>query len=70
MKVHRGVLGMWLLLAIDFSQAGPPFVTDIPNRRRQEGGKSMFPSFSNAPRVKPKWIRLCSISIMDYRISS
>src|SRR5512140_3752537 len=30
MKVHRGVLGIWLLLAIDFSQAGPPFVTDDP----------------------------------------
>jgi Putative MetA-pathway of phenol degradation len=30
MKVHRGVFGIWLSLAIDFSQAGPPFVTDDP----------------------------------------
>jgi hypothetical protein len=30
MKVHCGVLGIWLLLATHFSQAGPPFVTDDP----------------------------------------
>jgi Putative MetA-pathway of phenol degradation len=30
MNVYRGVLGISLLLAIDFSQAGPPFVTDDP----------------------------------------
>lgn len=30
MKVHHGVFGIWLLVAIDFSQAGPPFVTDDP----------------------------------------
>jgi hypothetical protein len=30
MKVHCGVLGIWLLLATDFSRAGPPFVTDDP----------------------------------------
>jgi hypothetical protein len=30
MKVHCGVLGIWLLLAADFSRAGPPFVTDDP----------------------------------------
>ena len=30
MKVHCGVLGIWLLVATDLSQAGPPFVTDDP----------------------------------------
>jgi hypothetical protein len=30
MKVHCGILGIWLLLATDFSRAGPPFVTDDP----------------------------------------
>jgi hypothetical protein len=30
MKVHCGVLGISLLLAADFSRAGPPFVTDDP----------------------------------------
>jgi hypothetical protein len=30
MKVHRGALGICLLLVTDFSQAGPPFVTDDP----------------------------------------
>jgi hypothetical protein len=29
-KVHCGVLGISFLLAVDFSQAGPPFVTDDP----------------------------------------
>jgi hypothetical protein len=30
MKVHCGVLGIWLLLMTNVSQAGPPFVTDDP----------------------------------------
>jgi Putative MetA-pathway of phenol degradation len=30
MKVHCGVIGICLLLATDFSPAGPPFVTDDP----------------------------------------
>jgi Putative MetA-pathway of phenol degradation len=30
MKIHCGVLGIWLILATDLSQAGPPFVTDDP----------------------------------------
>jgi hypothetical protein len=30
MKSHCRVLGIWLLLATDFSRAGPPFVTDDP----------------------------------------
>jgi Putative MetA-pathway of phenol degradation len=31
MKVHCGVIGICLLLATDFSPAGPPFVTDDPD---------------------------------------
>ena len=30
MKVHYDALAIWLLLATDFLQAGPPFVTDDP----------------------------------------
>ena len=30
MKIYCRVLGIWLLLATDLSQAGPPFVTDDP----------------------------------------
>jgi hypothetical protein len=30
MKVHRGIIAAWLLLASHFSRAGPPFVTDDP----------------------------------------
>lgn len=30
MKVHCGVISIWLLIAADFSRAGPPFVTDDP----------------------------------------
>jgi Putative MetA-pathway of phenol degradation len=30
MKIRCRVLGIWLLLATDFSRAGPPFVTDDP----------------------------------------
>ena len=30
MKVHCGALSIWLLIAADFSRAGPPFVTDDP----------------------------------------
>jgi Putative MetA-pathway of phenol degradation len=30
MKIHCGVLSIWLLVATDLSRAGPPFVTDDP----------------------------------------
>src|SRR4030095_8944628 len=30
MKIHCGVLGIWLILATHLAQAGPPFVTDDP----------------------------------------
>jgi hypothetical protein len=43
MKIRCRVLGIWLLLATDFSRAGPPFVTDDPEPPAPSGWEINVP---------------------------